>query len=85
MKGAIEANFPKLVLAAKTQGPLLVKAVQDVAATGSVVLNNANSLGGKSVACAAAAGQVAASASVTVNVTVQGSSKVESSCSSNQS
>jgi len=85
LKGAIEANFPKLVLAAKTQGPLLVKAVQDVAATGSVVLNNANSLGGKSVACAAAAGQVAASASVTVNVTVQGSSKVESSCSSNQS
>jgi len=85
LKAAIEANFPKLVLAAKTKGPMLLKAVQDVAATGQVVLNNANSLGGKSLACAAAAGQVAASASVTVNVTVQGSSKVEGSCSSNQS
>jgi len=84
LKGAIEANFPKLVLAAQTEGPIVLKALQDMSASGAAVASGAASLGGKSVACVGTAVQAAASASATVNVSVNASTKVHSSCSSNE-
>jgi hypothetical protein len=85
LKAAIEANFPRLIIAARAQGPIIQHALQDMATSGSAVLNGAATLGGKSVACAATAAEVAASASVSVNVSVQGSAKVHESCTSNES
>jgi hypothetical protein len=85
LKAAIEANLPKLFLAAKTEGPVVLKAVQDLAASGSAVANSASTLGAKSVACTGTAVQAAASASVTMDVSVKGSTKVHGSCSSNES
>jgi hypothetical protein len=84
LKAAIETNFPRLIVAARAQGPIVQRALADMAASGTAVVNGASSLGGKSVACAAAAAQVAASASVSVNVSVQGSAKVHESCTSNE-
>jgi hypothetical protein len=85
LKAAIEANLPKLFLAAKTEGPVVLKAVQDLSASGSAVANSASTLGAKSVACTGTAVQAAASASVTMDVSVKGSTKVHGSCSSNES
>ena len=85
LKAAIEANFPKLVLAAKTQGPLVFRAVEEMAVSGSAVVRSSATLTGKAVACSAVAAQAAVSASVTMSVSVQASAKVESSCSSNES
>ena len=85
LKAAIEANFPKLVLAAKTQGPLVFRAVEEMAVSGSAVVRSSATLSGKAVACSAVAAQAAVSASVTMSVSVQASAKVESSCSSNES
>ena len=48
---AIEANFPKLVLAAKTQGPLVFRAVEEMAVSGSAVVRSSATLSGKAVAC----------------------------------
>jgi hypothetical protein len=85
LKLAIEANFPKLVLAAKTQGPLVFRAVEDMAVSGTAVVRSSATLSGKAVACSAVAAQAAASASVTMSVSVEASAKVETSCSSNES
>jgi hypothetical protein len=85
LKAAVEANLPKLFLAAKTEGPVVLKAVQDLSASGTAVANRASKLGGKSLACAGTAAQVAASASVTMDVSVKGSSKVHGSCADNES
>jgi hypothetical protein len=85
LKAAIEANFPRLIVAARAQGPIIQRALQDMATSGSAVVNGAASLGGKSVACAATAADVAASASVSVNVSVNAGAKVHESCTSNES
>jgi hypothetical protein len=85
LKAAIEVNFPKLVLAARTQGPLVLHAVEEMAVSGTAVVRSSATLSGKAVACAAVAAQAAVSASATISVSVQASAKVESSCSSNQS
>ena len=85
LKAAIEANFPKLVMAARTEGPIVQKAVASMAASGSAVVSSASTLDAKSISCAATAAQVAASASVSVNVSVKGSAKVHDSCTSNES
>jgi hypothetical protein len=85
LKAAIETNFPKLVMAARTEGPIIQKAVANMAASGSAVVNSSSTLGAKSIACAATAAEVAASASVSVNVSVKGSAKVHDSCTSNES
>jgi hypothetical protein len=83
LKAAIEANFPRLIVAARAQGPIIQRALSDMAASGSAVVSSASTLGGKSVACAATAVEVAATASASVNVSVQGSTKVHESCKSN--
>jgi hypothetical protein len=85
LKAAIEANMPKLFLAAKTEGPVVLKAVQDLSSSGTKVANNASGLGGKSVACAGAAAHAAAAATLTMDVSVKGSAKVHGSCLSNES
>jgi hypothetical protein len=85
LKLAIEANFPKLVLAAKTQGPLVFRAVEEMAVSGTAVVRSSATLSGKAVACSAVAAQAAVSASVTMSVSVEASAKVETSCSSNES
>jgi hypothetical protein len=85
LKAAIETNLPKLLGAAKTEGPVVLKALQDLGASGSAVADSASSLGGKSVACAGTAVQAAATATATMDVSVKGSAKVQTSCSNNQS
>jgi hypothetical protein len=85
LKAAVEANFPRLIVAARAQGPLIQHALQNMAASGSAIINSSATLGAKSVACAATAVDVAASASLSVNVSVQGSAKVHDSCTSNES
>jgi hypothetical protein len=85
LKAAIEADLPKLFLAAKTEGPVVLKAVQDLSSSGTKVANSASNLGGKSVACVGAAAQAAAAATLTMDVSVKGSAKVHGSCSSNES
>jgi hypothetical protein len=85
LKAAIEADLPKLFLAAKTEGPVVLKAVQDLSSSGTKVANGVLSLSGKSVACAGAATRAAAAATLTMDVSVKGSAKVHGSCSSNES
>jgi hypothetical protein len=85
LKAAIEANFPKLILVARTEGPVVQKAVTDMANTGTAVVNGAATLSAKSVACAATAAQVAAKASFTIDASVKGSAKVHDSCRANES
>ena len=85
LKAAVEANFPRLIVAARAQGPIIQRALQDMATSGSAVISGSANLGAKSVACAATAVEVAASASVSVNVSVQGSARVHESCTNNES
>jgi hypothetical protein len=85
LKAAVEANLPKLFLAARTEGPVVLKAVQELSTSGTAVLDGASNLGGKSLACVGAAAQAAASASVSMDVSVKGSGKVHGSCSDNES
>jgi hypothetical protein len=85
LKEAVEANFPKLVLAARTQGPIVQKALKDMGDAASAFANTQSNLTGKSAACAAAAGQVTATAFASIDVSVKGSAKVHDSCSDNES
>jgi hypothetical protein len=85
LKEAVEANFPKLVLAARTQGPILQKALKDMGDAASAFVNTQSNLTGKSAACAAAAGQATATAFASIDVSVKGSAKVHDSCSDNES
>src|SRR5262249_14089654 len=84
LKEAVEANMPKVILPAGAEGPIVLKAVQDMSASGKLILQNTSNLGGKSVACAGTAAQAAAAASLTMDVSVKGSAKVHGSCSGNE-
>ncbi len=85
LKATIEANLPAILLTAKTQGPLAVRALEKVAATGKAVVNASASLGGKAVACAGTAAEASVKASASVSVSVMASASVSSSCTKNSS
>jgi hypothetical protein len=73
-------NLPAIVAAIQTQGPIAGKAALHVASTGSAVAQSVATLGGKAVACTAAAIKASADASVSVNVSVMASASVSGSC-----
>jgi hypothetical protein len=85
LKEAIEANFPRLVLAARTEGPIVQKALKDMGDAATAFANTQSNVSAKSAACVAAAGQVTASAFASIDVSVKGSAKVHDSCSDNES
>jgi len=80
LQAAIEADLPKIWLAAKTEGPLLKEAGINVFNTGSAVVSASASLGGKAIACVGAAAKATVTASASVSVSVMASASVSSSC-----
>jgi len=80
LKAAIETNLPKIWLAAKTQGPIAVKAAGRVVDAGAGAVSAAATFGGKAIACAGAAASATVSASASVSVSVQASASVSTSC-----
>jgi len=85
LKATLEANLPKILLAAKTKGQLAMRALQKVSATGQVVVQSASSLGGKAIACAGTAASASAKAAASVNVSVNASASVSGSASAHSS
>jgi hypothetical protein len=80
LQGAIEANLPKIWVAAKTKGPLAVEAGAKVVAAGAGAAEAAASFGGKAIACAGVAVSAMVSASASVSVSVMASASVSTSC-----
>jgi hypothetical protein len=85
LKTTIEANLPTILLTAKTQGPLAVRALQNVSATGKAVMDSSANLGGKAVACAGTAAQASLKATASMSVSVSASTSVSSSCTGHSS
>jgi hypothetical protein len=85
LKEAVEANFPKLVLTARTEGPIVQKALKDMGDAATAIANSQSNLSAKSAACAAAAGQVTANAYASIDISVKGSARVHDSCIDNES
>jgi hypothetical protein len=85
LKATIENNLPAILLVAKTKGPLAVRALEKVAATGRAVVNASGSLGGKAIACAGTAAEASIRASASMSVSVSASASVGSSCTSHSS
>lgn len=85
LKEAIEANFPRLVLAARTEGPIVQKALKDMGDAAKAFANSDSNLSAKSAACLGATGQVTADAYASIDVSVTGSAKVHGSCIDNES
>jgi hypothetical protein len=75
----LQANLPAIVLAVESQGQLAIKASGHVVSSGTAVVANITSAGGKALACAQAAVSGAASASASVNVSVMASASVSGS------
>jgi hypothetical protein len=72
----LQTNLPAIVAAVQTQGPLAVKAVGHVFATGSAVVSSAGSIGGKALACATAAASASVKAQASISVSVSASASV---------
>jgi hypothetical protein len=85
LKATIEANLPKILLIAKTQGPLVSRALQNVSATGKAVVDSSASLGGKAIACAGTAATASLKATSSMSVSVSASTSVSSSCTAHSS
>jgi hypothetical protein len=85
LKATVEANLPKILLAAKTKGQLAVRALQKVSATGQAVIDGASTLGGKAIACAGTAATASAKAAASMSVSVSASASVSSSCTAHAS
>jgi hypothetical protein len=77
---SINANLPPLVDVADQQGKIVVKGVERLVATGQVVLQEAGSLDGHSIACATAAAKVSGEASATLHASAQGGVDVGDTC-----
>jgi hypothetical protein len=76
----IDANLPPLLLAAETQGKIVVNAATRFASSGKALLEASGSLDGHSLQCATAATKVAADSSVTLTVATQGGVDVDDAC-----
>jgi hypothetical protein len=79
----VDANLAQLVSVAETQGPLVVKAGQELVATGEVVLSVTGDLDGHSLACATTAAQAASASASTLQVSAQGGTNVSGTCTQN--
>jgi hypothetical protein len=75
----LQKNLPAIIQAVQTQGVLAGKAAAHVATSGSAVVANITSAGGKALACAEAAVSASAKASVSVQVSVMASASVSGS------
>jgi hypothetical protein len=75
----IQTNLPAIIEVFKTQGSLVADGATNLVSTGSAVVSEVTSLGGKALACATVAAQASASASVSVNVSVMASASVSGS------
>jgi hypothetical protein len=78
----INANLPAVIDAAEAQGKLALQVGGRLVATGSVVLQNAGNLDGKSIACVTAAAKSAGDSAATLQVSADASGAVSQSCSS---
>jgi hypothetical protein len=85
LKLTVENNLPALLLTAKTQGPLAVRALEKVSASGKAVVDASGNLGGKAIACAGTAAEASLRASASMSVSVSASTSVSSSCTKNAS
>ena len=85
LKATIEGNMPAILLTAKTKGPLAIRALEKVAATGRAVVEASANLGGKAIACAGTAAEASIKASASMSVSVSASASVSSSCTTHSS
>jgi hypothetical protein len=85
LKTTVEANLPTILLTTKTKGPLAVRALEKVSATGRAVVDASGSLGGKALACAGTAAEASITAMASMSVSVNASASVSSSCTTHSS
>lgn len=78
--GTVKTHMPAIILLVSTQAKLFLDATSEVKTTGTVVVDNVTSQGGKALACATTAVSADVSASASMNVSVQASSNVSGSC-----
>lgn len=81
----VNANLPVLLSAAEVQGKPALGVVEKLVVTGTAIVKNADSLGGKSIACSAAAAKAAVDASTSLGVSVSASANLTGKCRSNAS
>jgi hypothetical protein len=78
----INKNLPPLIHSAEAQGRIVADEVQNLGASGKLVLQASGNLDLKSVACATAAAESLAQTTATVQVSTQAGAAVTSDCSS---
>lgn len=78
----VQKNFPVLIQAAQTQGPIFATAAENLVKIGGSVAGDITSQSGQAIACAAVAAKAAATASVSVSVSVKASASVSGSAGS---
>jgi hypothetical protein len=78
--GTVKTHMPAIILLVNTQANLFLDAANEVKTTGTIVVDNVTSEGGKSLACASTAVSADVTASASMNVSVQASSNVSGSC-----
>jgi hypothetical protein len=76
----LKKNLPNIVLLVQTQGKLVLDAANQVVTTANVVGNELTSLSGKALACAGKAVKADTGAAASLNVSVQASANVSTSC-----
>ena len=75
----IGTNFPAILQAVQTQGPLAAQAAASVGTTGTTLVQNLGAAGGQALVCATQALNAAKNATASVQVTVTVSASVSTS------
>jgi hypothetical protein len=78
--GTVKTHMPAIILLVNTQANLFIDATNEVTSTGTTVVDNVTSQGGKALACATTAVSADVSASASMTVSVQASSHVSGAC-----
>jgi len=78
--GTVKTHMPAIILLVNTQANLYLDATNEVTSTGTTVVDNVTSEGGKSLACATTAVSADVSASASMSISVQASSNVSGAC-----
>jgi uncharacterized protein YabE (DUF348 family) len=78
--GTVKTHMPAIILLVNTQANLFLDATNEVTTTGTTVVDNLTSQGGKALACATTAVSADVSASASMTVSVQASSNVSGAC-----
>jgi hypothetical protein len=76
----VKANLPSIILLVQSQGNLILDAATQVGDTADAVSKDVTSLGGKAIACAAAAVKADVSTAASLKVSVNASASVSGSC-----